>query len=145
MMVQVKVEFYKFNAIIPILPSKDQKMKVSGSKLFIQGIPLISFLFCNVNANDFPSLLVANATVGKQRIININYLCLTFHLFSAILLDHEYLDNEYVTTLEKVKIIIEKVLREDLKDGGLVIKYYSWTEINFNKGKFNIINLIQYY
>lgn len=50
-------------------------------------------------------------------------------------MDHEYLDNEYEATLHAVKVIIEKVLREDLKEGGLVIKYYSWTQINFNKGK----------
>lgn len=42
--------------------------------------------------------------------------------------------NNYDTTLESIKKIVEKVIREDLKDGGLNIKYYSWSKINFNKG-----------
>lgn len=37
-------------------------------------------------------------------------------------------------TVETVKVIIEKVLRENMKEGGLRIKYFSWTQINFNKG-----------
>ncbi|XP_031629410.1 ionotropic receptor 93a isoform X2 [Contarinia nasturtii] len=65
-------------------------------------------------ANDFPSLLVANATVG-------------------VIIDHEYLGEEYEKTFEKMKEIIERVIREDLKGAGLNIKYYSWSKINFNK------------
>lgn len=49
-------------------------------------------------------------------------------------MDHEYLENNYETTLESIKKIVEKVIREDLKDGGLNIKYYSWSNINFKKG-----------
>lgn len=54
--------------------------------------------------------------------------------FSAVILDHEYLVDKYESTLESIKTIVEKVIREDLKDGGLNIKYYSWSKINFNKG-----------
>lgn len=66
--------------------------------------------------------------------------CISFskitYYYKAILLDHEYLGEEYNATLQSVKATIEKVLREDMRDGGgLVIKYYSWTQINFNKGK----------
>lgn len=49
-------------------------------------------------------------------------------------MDHEYLGADYMSTVENVKIIVEKVLRENMKEGGLNIKYFSWTQINFNKG-----------
>lgn len=66
-------------------------------------------------ANDFPSLLIANASLG-------------------IILDHEFLGDEYEATLEAVKESVEKVLREDMKGGGIMVRYYSWSRINFNKG-----------
>lgn len=66
-------------------------------------------------ANDFPSLLVANATMG-------------------VIIDHEYLGDEYESTLDTMKQIIERVIREDLRGAGLSIKYFSWSRINFNKG-----------
>lgn len=103
----------------------------------------LSALFCicifsrnspQVKANDFPSLLVANATVGKDNLSCVLSFKITYY-YKAILLDHEYLGEEYNATLQSVKATIEKVLREDMRDGGLVIKYYSWTQINFNKGK----------
>lgn len=49
-------------------------------------------------------------------------------------MDHDYLGDEYEATYEMIKEILERVIREDLKDGGLSIKYYSWSRINFNKG-----------
>ncbi|XP_055304071.1 ionotropic receptor 93a isoform X1 [Sitodiplosis mosellana] len=66
------------------------------------------------SANDFPSLLVANATMG-------------------VIIDHEYLGIEYEKTFEVLKETIERVIREDLRGAGLNVKYYSWTKINFNK------------
>lgn len=54
---------------------------------------------------------------------------------SGVILDHEFLDNEYEGTLVKVKEIFERILREDMREGGLIVKYYSWTQINFNRGK----------
>lgn len=30
-------------------------------------------------------------------------------------------------------MIVERVLREDLKNGGLIVSYYSWTKINLKK------------
>lgn len=66
------------------------------------------------SCEDFPSLLSANASM-------------------AIILDREYLDDEYDNTLNEVKIIIERVLRENLKNGGLLVTYYSWTKINLRR------------
>jgi glutamate receptor, ionotropic, invertebrate len=66
------------------------------------------------SCDDFPSLLTANASI-------------------AIILDREYLDIQYDDILKEVKVIIERVLREDLKNGGLIVSYYSWTRINLKK------------
>lgn len=52
---------------------------------------------------------------------------------TAIVLDREYLEEAYEQTLEEIKIILERVVREDLKNGGLVLFYYSWTRINYKK------------
>lgn len=64
--------------------------------------------------DDFPSLLTQNASI-------------------AIIVDREYIDDQYDDVLKEIKIIIERVLREDLKNGGLVVSYYSWTKINLRK------------
>jgi ionotropic glutamate receptor len=64
--------------------------------------------------DDFPSLITQNASI-------------------AIIIDREYLDNQYDDVVKEIKVIIERVLREDLKNGGLVVYYYSWTKINLRK------------
>lgn len=77
----------------------------------------VLLVFINLSeANDFPSLIVANATMG-------------------VIIDHEYLGDEYESTLDTVKQIIERVIREDLRGAGLSVKYFSWSRINFNKGR----------
>lgn len=52
-----------------------------------------------------------------------------------MIIDHEYLGKEYEKTFEVLKETIERVIREDLRGAGLNVKYYSWSKINFNKGK----------
>jgi len=82
-------------------------------------ILLIFFLIkCNkfVYCDDFPSLLSANASI-------------------AIILDREYLNIAYEEILKQIKVIVEKLLREDLRNGGLIVTYYSWTSINLKRGK----------
>ncbi|KAG5667976.1 hypothetical protein PVAND_015934 [Polypedilum vanderplanki] len=64
--------------------------------------------------DDFPSLITQNASI-------------------AIIIDREYLDVQYEDVLKEIKVIIERVLREDLKNGGLVVFYYAWTKINLRK------------
>lgn len=86
-------------------------LPLKGSLIFILSLQL-KFYSCD----DFPSLLTANASI-------------------AIVLDREYLevDGAYESILKEMKIIVERVLREDLKNGGLIVNYYSWTKINFKK------------
>lgn len=57
-------------------------------------------------------------------------------------MDHEFLGDEYETVLENVKESVEKVLREDMKGGGLTVGYYSWSKINFNKGAVKKIEVV---
>lgn len=79
-------------------------------------ISFVALIFVRKSyANDFPSLLVANATLG-------------------IILDQEYLGDKYESTLEEMRETIERLIREDLRGAGLQVKYYSWSRINFNKG-----------
>lgn len=52
-----------------------------------------------------------------------------------MIIDHEYLGTSYEKTFESLKEVIERVIREDLRGAGLNVKYYSWSKINFNKGK----------
>uniref|UniRef100_A0A182NSU9 Ionotropic glutamate receptor C-terminal domain-containing protein n=1 Tax=Anopheles dirus TaxID=7168 RepID=A0A182NSU9_9DIPT len=51
----------------------------------------------------------------------------------TVILDREYLGAEYEKTLEETKNILEKLIREHLKNGGLIVKYYSWTSINLKR------------
>lgn len=51
-------------------------------------------------------------------------------------MDHEYLDNEYEHILSRIKYIVDQIIRDELRDGvGMSVRYYSWTQIRFNKGK----------
>lgn len=62
-------------------------------------------------------------------------------MIAAIILDREYLDNSYETLLTDVKVIIEKVLREDLKNGGLYVTYYSWTNFNLKRDYMAVLSV----
>ncbi|XP_058063551.1 ionotropic receptor 93a [Anopheles bellator] len=75
---------------------------------------LVVSLYDLVSCDDFPSLLSTNASI-------------------AIILDREYLGDMYDQMLEETKVIVEKMIRENLKNGGLVVKYYSWTSINLKR------------
>lgn len=68
-------------------------------------------------------------------IIRYNYYKTVFNTITskAIVLDREYLQDQYEEVLVEIKTIMERVLREDLKNGGLIITYYSWTKINYKK------------
>lgn len=90
------------------------KMKHQLFQIVTIVIFLTIFKINITKADDFPSLLTQNASI-------------------AIIIDREYLDDQYEDILKEIKIIVERVLREDLKNGGLVVSYYSWTKINLRK------------
>ena len=89
-------------------------MKYKVLKIFTIVIILTISKINISKADDFPSLLTQNASI-------------------AIIVDREYLDEQYEDVLKEIKIVVERVLREDLKNGGLVVSYYSWTKINLRK------------
>ncbi|KAI8421920.1 hypothetical protein MSG28_009840 [Choristoneura fumiferana] len=72
---------------------------------------LMFFCFASVRAEDFPSLITANASI-------------------AVVLDRQYLGEHYQTLLEGLKDYIKELARVDLKHGGVVVYYYSWSTIN---------------
>lgn len=63
--------------------------------------------------------------------------------FPAIVLDKEFLGEQYAETLESIKDYMKELTREQLKHGGVNVHYYSWTRINLKNGSVNKLYLIQ--
>ncbi|XP_058458924.1 ionotropic receptor 93a [Malaya genurostris] len=77
-------------------------------------VALVVFCSKPARADDFPSLISSNASI-------------------AVILDREYLDNTYNELLNGTKYLFERILRDNFKNGGLVVKYFSWTSINLRR------------
>lgn len=54
---------------------------------------------------------------------------------TAVVLDHQFLGDEYQTMLEDLEDYIKELVRVELKHGGINVHYYSWTSINLKKGE----------
>ncbi|XP_072932886.1 ionotropic receptor 93a [Epargyreus clarus] len=78
---------------------------------------LLCFLcsFVRVSGEDFPSLITANASI-------------------AVVLDRQYLGDQYQPILDDMKDFIKELTRVELKHGGVVVHYFSWTAISLKKG-----------
>ncbi|KAJ0183472.1 hypothetical protein K1T71_001448 [Dendrolimus kikuchii] len=76
---------------------------------------LLLLLFIFVSGEDFPSLITANASI-------------------AVVLDRQYLGEKYQAVLDELKDYIKELARVELKHGGVVVHYYSWTAISLRKG-----------
>ncbi|KAF9802070.1 hypothetical protein SFRURICE_004321 [Spodoptera frugiperda] len=72
-------------------------------------------LLVPVSGEDFPSLITANASI-------------------AVVLDRQYLGEKYQTILDELKDYIKELARVELKHGGVIVYYYSWTAISLKKG-----------
>ncbi|CAH1286826.1 unnamed protein product [Chrysodeixis includens] len=70
-------------------------------------------LFVPVRSEEFPSLITANA---------------------SLVLDRQYLGEKYQTVLDELKDYIKELARVELKHGGVIVYYYSWTAISLKKG-----------
>lgn len=101
-----------------------------------------------VRGDNFPSLLTTNATLGEKflwsfgmvldkgpfiKIKTCNVLFL--YLFSAVVIDREFVSEEYDSIKESVENYLVYAKREILKHGGVNVQYYSWTTINVKRGK----------
>lgn len=51
------------------------------------------------------------------------------------MLDHQFLGEKYQAVLDDLKDYIKELTRVELKHGGVVVHYYSWTSISLKKGK----------
>ncbi|CAG4929672.1 unnamed protein product [Colias eurytheme] len=76
---------------------------------------IVLCLFGHVTSDDFPSLITANASI-------------------AVVLDHQFLQDKYQPILDELKDYIKELARVELKHGGVLVHYYSWTAINLKKG-----------
>ncbi|XP_050677739.1 ionotropic receptor 93a [Leptidea sinapis] len=74
----------------------------------------ITLFWCAV-AEDFPSLISANASI-------------------AVVLDHQFLGDQSQPILDELKNHIKELSRVELKHGGVIVHYYAWTAINLKKG-----------
>ncbi|XP_068617506.1 ionotropic receptor 93a [Battus philenor] len=68
-----------------------------------------------VFAEDFPSLITANASI-------------------AVILDRQFLGEQYQPMLDELREYVRELARVELKHGGVVVHYYSWTSISLKKG-----------
>ncbi|CAH2229796.1 jg5806 [Pararge aegeria aegeria] len=76
---------------------------------------LVLGLFGYGGAEDFPSLITANASI-------------------AVVLDQQFLGEEYQSVLDELKDYIKELTRVELKHGGVNVHYFSWTAISLKKG-----------
>lgn len=104
------------SAVFEWKSEEDEESEMGSNLVLIVAFVVASTLVSECQGDDFPSLLTANASI-------------------AIIIDREYLDSDekYEDILKEVKVIVERVLREDLKNGGLIVTYYSWTKINLKR------------
>ncbi|XP_049872906.1 ionotropic receptor 93a [Pectinophora gossypiella] len=79
-------------------------------------------LFVLVRGEDFPSLITANASI-------------------AVVLDRQYLGDQYQVVLDELKDYIKELARVHLHHGGVVVHYYSWTAISLKKGFLAIFSI----
>ncbi|XP_061378615.1 ionotropic receptor 93a [Danaus plexippus] len=83
----------------------------------------IILVFCALGkGEDFPSLITANGSI-------------------AVVLDHQFLGDDYQTMLEDLEDYIKELVRVELKHGGINVHYYSWTSINLKKGFLAIFSI----
>nr|QLI62100.1 ionotropic receptor 93a1 [Streltzoviella insularis] len=75
-----------------------------------------------VRAEDFPSLITANASL-------------------AVVLDRQHLGEKFQPVLDELRDYIKELARVELKHGGVVVHYYSWTTISLKKGFLAVFSL----
>ncbi|XP_041979809.1 ionotropic receptor 93a [Aricia agestis] len=71
---------------------------------------------------DFPSLITANSSI-------------------AVILDRAFLGDQHQSILDELKDYIRELARVELKHGGVVVHYFSWTAINLKKGYLAIFSV----
>ncbi|XP_026496230.2 ionotropic receptor 93a [Vanessa tameamea] len=83
---------------------------------------LLLFIFRNCSGEDFPSLITANASI-------------------AVVLDRQFLGENYQSILDDLKDYIKELTRVELKNGGVNVHYFSWTAISLKKGFLAVLSI----
>ncbi|XP_041673704.1 ionotropic receptor 93a [Drosophila eugracilis] len=87
-------------------------MRSSAGLLLLLGLQL--FISVPVDANDFSSFLSANASL-------------------AVVVDHEYMTMHGQNIMSHFEKILSDIIRENLKNGGINVKYYTWSSVRLKK------------
>lgn len=64
-----------------------------------------------------------------------------FLLCLAIVIDREFMGDDYDSIKEAIETYLVYAKREILKHGGVNVQFYSWTGINVKRGKLQIFTL----
>nr|ALT31632.1 ionotropic receptor 93a [Cnaphalocrocis medinalis] len=75
---------------------------------------VVAMCVVGVSGEEFPSLITANASI-------------------AVVLDRQFLGEKYQAVLDELKDYIKELARVELKHGGVVVHYFSWTTISLKK------------
>ncbi|XP_070072674.1 ionotropic receptor 93a, partial [Drosophila takahashii] len=87
-------------------------MRSSTCLVLLLGLQL--FILVPIEANDFSSFLSANASL-------------------AVVVDHEYSSLHGQNIMAHFKKILSDIIRENLKNGGINVKYFSWNAVRLKK------------
>ncbi|KAH8382894.1 hypothetical protein KR009_005738 [Drosophila setifemur] len=80
--------------------------------LLLCGLQL--FILVPIRANDFSSFLSANASL-------------------AVVVDHEYMATHGQNIMAHFEKILSDIIRENLKNGGINVRYFSWNSVRLKK------------
>ncbi|XP_037717330.1 ionotropic receptor 93a [Drosophila subpulchrella] len=87
-------------------------MPSSTCLLLLLGLQL--FILVPIEANDFSSFLSANASL-------------------AVVVDQEYMTTRGENIMAHLEKILSDIIRENLKNGGINVKYFSWNAVRLKK------------
>lgn len=54
---------------------------------------------------------------------------------TAVVVDHEYMTMHGENILAHFEKILSDIIRENLKNGGINVRYFSWNSVRLKKGK----------
>ncbi|KAH8343645.1 hypothetical protein KR059_002422, partial [Drosophila kikkawai] len=90
-------------------------MRSSACLLLLCGVHLV--LLVPIEGNDFSSFLSANASL-------------------AVVVDHEYMTMHGQNIMAHFEKILSDIIRENLKNGGINVRYFSWNSVRLKKADF---------
>jgi len=94
------------------------------------------FILVPIEANDFSSFLSANASLGKFWIYKEFFRKKsTFIACQAVVVDQEYMTMRGENIMAHVEKILSDIIRENLRNGGINVKYFTWNAVRLKKGE----------